>query len=131
MGFPDATFSDDRPTRRVVSATSAPAPQTSGIASIFPPKAKKPRKPTVRVDPLALKIETGVPIPVLQPPPNREPKWPKLAKALQPGQMVRCPTQGSAKALERCLKAIGKATTLRKLSDTEVGVWVIEKAAGA
>ncbi len=111
-------------TVRIVPAGSAPPVQTAAPASIFAAgQAAKPKRlyAAASVDPAALKIESGVPMPVMANNPGQSP-WPGLCARMKAGDMVRL-TPKQATSLISWAKKNQVKLARRSLGPDQCGVW--------
>lgn len=113
---------DDNPMRqtRIAAAGTAP-PKTSAAPSVFAlaAAAKPKRAARTMLDPLAVPIQSGVPIP------DRivtQSVYAVLWQRMKPGDMVELPNRASAGLNVYCKKTGGKCT-VRRLGIDRVGVW--------
>lgn len=119
---PEREFDDDPIVRRNISAHKVPAPPTSAPASVFDlakslPKPRRKQAPSI--DPDAIAIERGVPVP--PPKPKRSP-YLTLLQRMRPRDMVRI-TAKQAWSMKSAAKAHGIAVTMRSLEVGVVGCW--------
>lgn len=129
----NAIDDDDResghPTQRVVSAAGAPRVATSAPASIFAvgQVAKPARKYTPRtyIDPAAIAIKTGVPIPT-QGGPKAVSPYSTLFGRMPVGGMVELSPRRAAGLMSWGKKHAPGQLVRRALSANVAGVWRVE-----
>ena len=110
---------------RIVSASNAPRPETTAPASIFAAgQAAKPARQqhVAALDPLAVVIRTGVPLPDVRP--GLTAIYPQLWSRMPAGGMVELPDR-QAHGLIAHVKKIGGKAAVRKLREGVKGVWRI------
>lgn len=114
---------DDNPIqRRRTQAGTTPPPATTAASSVFAlgAKAKPRRAPAARLDPSAIQIRSGAPIP------EKEAGGPsayiELLGRMKPGDMVEL-TDKQMYAMVRHAKRTGVQITRRRLDSGLYGIW--------
>lgn len=115
---------DDPITQRRISAGSTAAPATTGHASVFAlAKSNKPaRAPRQVLDPLAVQIKSGVPLPERR---QANSTYAELWQRMKPGDMVELPIR-NANGLIAHAKKLGAKAAIRRLGGGVSGVWRLE-----
>lgn len=110
----------DMPVRQsVISASGAKAPSTTGAPSVFAmAAAAKPRK-RPPLDPDAVEIRLGVPIPER----NRADSYARLWQRLPVGGMVELPERNANALVAYAKKQPGAKVSKRNLGGGTFGVW--------
>ena len=125
---PDTDTADEdsgQPQRSRLPAGSQPPPATSGASSVFAlgrqaKPAAAPRGP--RIDPAAVAIKRGVPIPPAEFGVGVESPYVVLLKRMQAGDMVELPYR-QAYGLISMAKKLKIGITRRKLGADTFGIW--------
>ena len=111
----------DMPVRQsVISASSAKAPSTTGAPSVFAmAAAAKPRK-RPPLDPDAVEIRLGVPIPERR---TQSDTYARLWQRLPVGGMVELPERNANALVAYAKKEPGAKVSKRNLGGGTFGVW--------
>lgn len=115
----------DMPIRqRIVKAAESPRAQTSAPASVFAlGQSSKPKRTAVVLDPAAVVIRSGVPVPPVVT--NGSGVYTALWQRMKAGDMVELPDRTAHGLVAHVKKHRGKVSVRRLTAGTK-GVWRLE-----
>lgn len=88
-------------------------------------EARKTRAAPEKLDPLAVPIRKGVPLPSTNGGPGSVPRYIQLAQRMEPGDSVEL-NERAAKTLANLARKAGMKMTVRRLPEGKFGVWHLQ-----